>query len=838
MPPVSDSSSNLNSRSVADAEAGLAALKQGDYPRAIALLETTTLPLHDPLSIKAQMGLVVAYTRNGNPQQAVTVCRALSQNKSPQIREWATRTLENLAKRYPQIPGLTEFLHPAEMENHADTESGEEQNAEMPELGNTDRKQDFETVDNQAGFNNKTLDNETDLTGFVPFDGASEPDPEVDDLTGFAPSVLPESSEDLEVERSGKREAIGAQRRIVEPAQASSFNPRAKVSTKTPLREEPAYHPSWRQAERAKTWKPVGKVDVALLILTQAVTAIALFWVVQKLAYLSMLSPLRVMGAIPFLKVRYVLFDPPVWSMLIFLAVLFIASRWLLDALLTLLYGLQPLSLSKLGNYSPETVQSLNRFCRQRRLPMPALGILPTAAPVAFSYGCLPQVTRLVVSQGLLDQLADDEIAAIYASEIGHIGYWDVPLMSLIMVVIQIPYTVYRLVAEWGNRQPTAILRVLASWVASLSYGLYWLLRWVGLWLSRQRTFNSDRVSANLTGNPNGLTRALLKIAIGTAKDVQQQGQTSYLLEGFDLLAPLGHHLATPLGSVYPYMPLKAVLAWDLTNPYRHWLSISNSHPPTGDRLQRLATYARQWRLGTELDLDQSQQNQSRQRQSVLTSQQWRTLLLQGAPFFGLGFGLALAIALSLIGWVGLRLNLNQISWLYGDPTVIRGLPLIGFSLGTFIRINPFFPDIKLPAARTPESAPSLAGFLKDPASVPVDSLPVRLEGKLLGRPGISNLLSQDLLLQTATGLVWLHCFSPLGPLGNLLFQDVRFTDFVQQDAAATGWFRRGATPWIDVDTLRTAGGRTSRSNHPLWSTILAVVTATLGIYTIFRGGG
>jgi Zn-dependent protease with chaperone function len=843
MPPVSDSSSNLNSRSVADAEAGLAALKQGDYPRAIALLETTTLPPSNPLSGKAQMGLVVAYTRNGNPQQAVTVCRALSQNKSPQIREWATRTLENLAKRYPQIPGLAEFVQEAEMEGYGNTETGADKDAITQKRETVARKKEFGFVANPTD-----LDNETDLTGFVAFDGASEPDQGVEaDVTGFAPYVLSESSADLELEESGqraaekgergRREESSGQRAVVEPAQALSFNPRAKVSPEMPPREEPAYHPSWRQAERAKNWKPVGKIDVALLISTQVVTAIALFWVMQKLVYLSMLTPLRVLGAIPFLKVRYVLFDPPVWPILIFLAVLFIASRWLLDALLTIIYGLQPLSLSKLGNYSPETVQSLNRFCRQRRLPMPALGILPTAAPVSFSYGCIPQVTRLVVSQGLLDQLADDEIAAIYASEIGHIGYWDVPLMSLMMAVIQIPYTVYQLVAEWGNRQSAPVLRVLASWVASLSYGLYWLLRWIGLWLSRQRTYNSDRVSANLTGNPNGLTRALLKIAIGTAKEVEQQGQTSYLLEGFDLMTPLGHHLATPLGSVYPHVPLKAVLAWDLTNPYRHWLSISNSHPPTGDRLHRLASYARQWRLGTELDLDQSQQSPVRQRQSVLTSQQWRTLLLQGAPFVGLGFGLALAFSLSLIGWVGLRLNLNQISWLYGDPTVLRGLPLIGFSLGTFIRINPFFPDIKLPAARTPESSP-LVGFLKDPATVPVDSLPVRLEGKLLGRPGISNVLSQDLLLQTSTGLVWLHCFSPLGPLGNLLFQDVRFTDFIQQEIAATGWFRRGATFWIDVDTLRTAGGRTSRSNHPLWSTILAVVTATLGIYTIFRGGG
>ncbi|MGA7937710.1 MAG: zinc metalloprotease HtpX [Kovacikia sp.] len=835
--PLPDSSSTPDSRSLADTEAGLVALKQGEYPRAIALLETTTLPSEHPLKLKAQMGLVVAYTRNGNPQQAVILCQSLYQHKSPQVREWATQTLESLARRYPQIPGLAEFLDKAKADGSGNTQRVTEQGTET-QLWQAPKSQ--ENVDFTTG--------ESDLTGFIPFDAQPQPVAvEESDVTGFTPLAPSKSREDVKTAGTGQKPTD--RRRKLEGAETGRSEdgrgvPPSTVQrqSKLPVRlEEPVYQPFWRQAERAKGWKPIGKVDIALLFATQAITAIALFWIVQQIVYLFMLTPSRVMSLIPFVQFRHQLFGPPVWSILIFLGILFLASRWLLDALLTVLYGLQPLSLNKLGNYSPETVQSLNRFCRQRRLPMPTLGLLPTAAPVAFSYGCIPQVTRIVVSQGLLDQLADDEIAAIYANEIGHVSYWDVPLMSLLILVNQIPYTAYRLIADWGNQQSVAVLRVLASWGAALSYGLYWLLRWFGLWLSRQRVYNSDRVSANLTGNPNGLTRALLKIAMGTAKDVQQQGQTSYLIESFDLLTPLGHQLATPLGSVYPQFPWETVLAWELTNPYRHWLSVSNSHPPTGDRLHRLATYARHWKLNTELDFGNTQPNRQaatiRQRKSVLTAQQWRTLLLQGAPFFGLGFGLAMAFILSIIGWVGLRLTVNQISWLYGDPTVLRGLPLIGFSLGTFLRINPFFPDFKLSTARATDPAASLAGLLKDPAMIPVDSPSVQLEGKLLGRPGISNLLSQDLLLQTPTGLVRLHCFSLLGPLGNLLSQEVRFTDFLQQNIAAMGWFRRGATPWIDVDTLRTSGGRTSRSNHPLWSTIVAVVTAALGIYTIFRGG-
>jgi hypothetical protein len=92
-------------------------------------------------------------------------------------------------------------------------------------------------------------------------------------------------------------------------------------------------------------------------------------------------------------------------------------------------------------------------------------------------------------------------------------------------------------------------------------------------------------------------------------------------------------------------------------------------------------------------------------------------------------------------------------------------------------------------------------------------------------------------LLQTATGIVRLHWLSTWGPIGNLLTQAVRPTALLNQDVIVTGWFRRGATPWIDVETIRTAGGRVSRSGHPIWSTILGTIAAAWGLYILFRVG-
>lgn len=842
MPPVPDSSSPA--QHIPPLEAGLAALKQGDYKTAIATLESVPLVPDHPLAAKAQMGLAVAYARMGEPLRSAALCQALRQSSNRQVSVWATQTLASLVERNPQLAAQIQLATPVEPISPVEAAAP----LQSPE---------------------PTGD---DLTGFTPFDPAAPPDFAVPDDRAILPepAALPQpvrstSAEPITAIQSGTAADDAPTPSVSQPtsrhdepavlpkdttrmtrkpkpadarssAAAKRFHGRAsEPAPLSSVEEPPFYQAVWRHAGRLTQGKTLGNVKPLPLLLLQAGTAIALFWIVQSIAYNTALYYSIALTKIPFLNLPRVLFHPPVVPILIVLGILFVASRWLLDGLLTVAYGLQPLPLSKLGTYSPETAQSLQRFCRQQHIPMPALGILPTTAPIAFSYGCIPHVTRTVVSQGLLEQLADDEIATIYASEIGHIARWDVPLLSLVTVLLQIPYTVFRLVADWGNRKQAAISRIAASILASVSYGVYALLRWVALWLSRQRVYYSDRVAAELTGNPNGFIRALLKLAIGTAKEVQTQKQTSYLLEGFDLLTPLGQRMATTLGSVYPHTSIESVLEWERTNPCRHWLAINNSHPPTGDRLNLLSVYARHWKLDTELEWAKEQR--SKPAAKSLTGRQWRTLLLQGAPFFGLAFGFAMAYLFAALGWVGWKAGNTQLAWMYGDGSLIRGLPLIGFSIGTLIRINPFFPDLPFSTIKPLNSPDSLTALLKPVDRIPVNSQPVQLEGTLLGRADSSNLLSQDLLLQTATGIVRLHWLSPWGPIGNLFPQVVRPTDLLHQTVTITGWFRRGATPWVDVDTIRTTGGRVSRSGHPIWSTVLGTIAAAWGIYTIFRGG-
>ncbi len=592
--------------------------------------------------------------------------------------------------------------------------------------------------------------------------------------------------------------------------------------------------PQWRQAGRAKRWQSLSAVNFIPFWLLEFGTAIALFWLTRELIKLAMAFTNDLLVKLPYLEPFQPFYRDPTQSILLTLGILMILSPWLLDTLLRLFYRLQPLPINTLSTYSPEASRVLKRYCQQRNWSLPKLNVLPISAPLALTYGNLPRTARIVVTQGLLEQLADDEIATIYAAQLGYITHGDFVVMSLFILVTQIPYTIYQQVSLWGDRITNEFLRVIAAVFANCAYGLWCLLSGPTLWLSQLRIYYSDRLAAEITGNPNGLTRALLKIAQGINKDIQQQGHTSWLLESWTLLTSVSYDQAIALGSLHSYSQFESVLAWEYLNPARYWLNINNTHPLMGDRLHRLTHIAHHWRLEPELNLASTETDRTLNSSSPPAPPAPPALLFQCAPFFGILFGFVLGGLIWLVGGIGSWLGIAQLAWMYGDWSLIQGCLPIGFSIGTFIQINSLFPDIK-PATVTIN--PDLPNLLASTA-LPIDSQPIRVQGKLLGRHGISNWLGQDLILHSPTGLVKLHHISWLWPVGDLVLrQSPSPTDLLDRHLTATGWFRRGATPWIDVDILQTQGGKISRSGHPGWSTLLAITAAASGAYIILSGG-
>ncbi len=879
-------------------EIGLAALKQGDYQTAIATLENICeTELHESTRLRAQIALVQAYQQIGDRYQACQLCQTLIESQSTtnvaQAKKWAMAKLRELSPS-PVLDaslaqpgsgnqhsglindptGFIPFESPANNPaNHpvnplpttdptgfvplspAPAAPKPPQPTNRPRPANSGKiTKSQPTTANQPPNNpgsgvkrppkpppppkSPLIKGQGLSNGVKP--GKPPLPPKVNMLLGKPPNAVsflaPPASMTSGAARLGA--PIPQQPRFM---QNLSDSPMADPSPPPSPSPSPSQTPSpeitWRQAGRAKNWRKMKPVKQGQLFLVQVTTAIALFWLVREFVEFSLWQINDVLLKMPWVWPVPWFYQDQTWTVLLGLIGLFMASPWLMDLLLEKCYGLQPLSWKTLSDRSPEASKLLLQFSREQNIPQCKLGLLPTDAPMAISYGCLPRFARIIVSRGLLEKLEPDEIAAIYAGELGHILSGTLPLMSLAMLLLQIPYSIYLQVAKDGqpwekvSTSQGQFMVVCATLISSMAYGFYWLLRWPVLWLSRLRLYHSDRVAAQLTGNPNGLSRALLKIAIGIAENIQTVGETSGLLEGWELLTPVGVRQAVTFGSCAGRTAWENLLIWDRSNPWRRWMTLNNSHLLLGERLYILSLYAKFWQLEPELDFVAPPKGK-------LEKSAIQRFILQVIPFFGLPLGLAIGLGFWAIGGSGGILGIEQITWLWGDrATMLSCLP-IGISMGILLRINQFFPDLPPPTSSVPE----LSELLTNPTSLPIDSQPIYLEGKLLGRSGISNGLAQDLILQSSEGLIKLHCFSKLGPFAYLWPWQNRPIDLVGSQVKIAGWFRRGATVWVDVETIETTSDRqrqqiSCQCGHPIWSTVLAAIAALWGVYLNLQGG-
>jgi Zn-dependent protease with chaperone function len=532
--------------------------------------------------------------------------------------------------------------------------------------------------------------------------------------------------------------------------------------------------------------------------------------------------------AIPYIVIdlrQFALYGSPWPPTLLLLGIMLAAASWLLPLLLRRCYGMTPYHLSDLETYSPEAVRLLRQAFtgRQRWNQLPTLGLLPTDAPIVFTVGVAPTVATLALSRGALAQFTADELATLVAAEIAHLARWDAAPLSVLMAIAQLGYLGYWQLALGSDRLSNRIVQTLLNGLSSLCYGLFWLMRLIGVGLSRLRLNYSDRLALDLTGNPNGMSRALLKTTAGLAETCAHQGQIPPLLASFDLLLPVSLEQAITSGSLTPQPPEATLLERDRLHSFGRWLWIRSSHLPLAVRLHRLAQVAHYWQLTPAYTL-----GSTTAKPPTPTRAESRTFLLQAAPFAGAAAGLAFGSMLGLFGAIALRLGWLQFDWLQ-QSSVFLGCGLIGFSIGTFLRINSFFPDITRNNLHSDEQ---LKAWLSEPNTLPIHSIPVKLEGTLLGRPGHQTVLGQDLLLHLTNGaLIKLHYVSRWGWLDALWPRTPHPRAWLQQSVTVVGWLRRGSTPWLDVDQLYPKAGKRLVAGHPLWSTAIAGLTTLLGCW-------
>ena len=498
---------------------------------------------------------------------------------------------------------------------------------------------------------------------------------------------------------------------------------------------------------------------------------------------------------------------------LVFNLAAFFISPWIMDLTQKWLYKTRWVSLAEIAALSPETVEVIQRVCANKKLKQPKLGIIDDQNPTAFTYGSLPNSARLVVSQGLFTYLEDEETAAVYAHELGHIVHWDFAVMTVASTLIQICYLIYIFARRMGSRGSSKSRDAFQS-AALVAYIFYFIGSYLLLYLSRTREYFADHFAAETTGNPNALSRALVKIAYGIVEEGSRNPEPSRLLEGTRALGIYDAKAATATGTAYRIAssPEKVgrVFLWDMFNPWGWWMELSSTHPLTGKRVRALSTYAEQLGLEIEFDMGKIIGEGNHLNKKRLYGSFFLDVILFSLEVVGLIVGLIIGIFLAVTS---------------DYPQLAIATPLIGFGLGVILKSLVMFPDY------SKAKATDVLELMSDPYASPLRGKPAKLEGDLIGRGNAGYKFGSDLKLQDKTGLLYLHYRSRFGPIGNFLFGMQRVQNLIGSQVSTKGWFRRGIMPWLDLIQLETVDGTVVNSYHRFWAFLFGGGAIAIGLF-------
>jgi len=177
----------------------------------------------------------------------------------------------------------------------------------------------------------------------------------------------------------------------------------------------------------------------------------------------------------------------------------------------------------------PELLARVDRLAQTAGTESPPVAVSRSTVPNAFAVGPRPSNATVVVTEGLLDTLDDDELDAVLAHELAHVTNRDVTVMSLSYFLPSLTYGMavvaflilkgmFHLVgnahyadddANKGLVVALAVIVVSAVITAAISV-LFWVASFLLFrTLAQYREYAADRGAAAITGDPLALASAL-----------------------------------------------------------------------------------------------------------------------------------------------------------------------------------------------------------------------------------------------------------------------------------------------------------------------------------------
>ncbi len=218
---------------------------------------------------------------------------------------------------------------------------------------------------------------------------------------------------------------------------------------------------------------------------------------------------------------------------------------------------------------APDLHQMVEELARRADIPKPRVFIVQDPQPNAFATGRNPKHGVVAVNTGLLRMLTPREVKGVVAHEIAHIKNRDI-LISTIAATMAAALSYIAHALQWGamfggasrsdDEEGGSPIGALAmAFIAPIAGTL------IQLAISRSREFIADETGARLSGDPEGLARALARLSDATEMIPSENPEP----------ATASLHIANPLTGMGGLM------------------SLFTTHPPMEQRIARLMEQAK-----------------------------------------------------------------------------------------------------------------------------------------------------------------------------------------------------------------------------------------------------
>ena len=199
----------------------------------------------------------------------------------------------------------------------------------------------------------------------------------------------------------------------------------------------------------------------------------------------------------------------------------------------------------------PKLYGMVEKVALSNGLPMPKVAVMNTAVPNAFATGKSKRSSVVAVTTGIMDLLDDEELEGVIAHELAHIRHRDVLVLTLASLFSTVAFFLmrYALFGSMYGRSREGGGMILVLIVAGITWFVSFLIIRA---ISRYREFAADRGGAQMTGKPDRLASALLKINGSMKRMPQKQLQNVESMNAFFIIPALSGDTLSRLFSTHP----------------------------------------------------------------------------------------------------------------------------------------------------------------------------------------------------------------------------------------------------------------------------------------------